>query len=535
MNDSTSENKQFVGQGRSAKVYLDHDNSGRPLAQKVFTGESLSKFVLFILTGSANPYTWCEAAMDSAVARRHILTHLVHFWFGKKLRLPRVGNSGWNEQHMAYELKSELIDGRHAPLRSPIDGDEPDYIHDLRHRIMLPLQEYLIHSGFDGLVWQAGLGNPVASNNFMLENTDSERLHWVWIDLESGVPALFAMNPLATINYYLPKSLHHRRWLFDDVDILKLRNYLDDHQDGIIQSLGQGALKDINKNVDDLEHNQNKWKLIQRHQRGITYALSRKQISEQQADWYNTRPIRWFIRQIAMGIARGIDSVPKLITQLWSWMVDFPLKRLMSRFWHYIKSIRYRWGIARWYVRGKLNAWHKRRLLKDEHVSLIQHQLKHDDASAYLADFSVHLGIKPLVKIMVWGIFPALWALGLVSGSFTAVVIVAGGAIGRTIYTTWRMMQAFSQNQSLPWVALVVGVIPVMGNMAYPIQLLFSSLDHNGWLARFIVFDIATSIGRRIPIWGGADTLTEHMFNRSADRLVKWLIRIIKRHPPISA
>jgi len=43
---------------------------------------------------------------------------------------------------------------------------------------MKPLQKRLIESGFDGLVWQAGKGNPVALNNFLLDN----KRNWVWID-----------------------------------------------------------------------------------------------------------------------------------------------------------------------------------------------------------------------------------------------------------------------------------------------------------------------------------------------------------------
>ena len=40
--------------------------------------------------------------------------------------------------------------------------------------------------------------------------------------------------------------------------------------------------------------------------------------------------------------------------------------------------------------------------------------------------------------------------------------------------------------QRRPWVALAVGLFPVIGNLAYPLQLLFTSLERNGGLARFI-------------------------------------------------
>ena len=51
--------KKYIGKGRSAKVYLSYSGD-EGIATKTFTGESVSKLILFILTGSANPYTWCE-------------------------------------------------------------------------------------------------------------------------------------------------------------------------------------------------------------------------------------------------------------------------------------------------------------------------------------------------------------------------------------------------------------------------------------------------------------------------------------------
>lgn len=236
-----------IGQGRSAKVYLALSSDGKQLARKTFTGEGLSKLILFILTGSANPYTWCEPAMETAHARRIILTVLCKYWFGDKLRLPETDSWGWNDEHKAYELKAELINGRHAPLLSPLQGGDESHYTDLIDTVMKPLQAYLHDSGFDGLVWQAGKGNPVAPPNFMLEQSAGDTRRWVWIDLESGLPALFAINPLATLFYYLPKSFKHGAWLFDHVDIDRLADYLEENRDGIIAATSKEDFQLINK------------------------------------------------------------------------------------------------------------------------------------------------------------------------------------------------------------------------------------------------------------------------------------------------
>ena len=253
---------QQIGQGRSATVFLEQDTLGGEMVRKIFTGEGVSKLVLFILTGSANPYTWCEAAIRTAITRRNILLPLVRFWFGDKLRVLRSNGWSWKDELKAFEIRAELIKGSHAPLKSPFLKEEPDYITRLIKEVMEPLQKHLADAGFDGLVWQAGLGNPVASNNFMLESLPGEPLKWVWIDLESGVPALFAMNPLATLGFYLPKSFQHGRPLFDDVHLGNLRKYLQANRDAIVAALGLEEFALLTEHTDQLESIQQEWRSL---------------------------------------------------------------------------------------------------------------------------------------------------------------------------------------------------------------------------------------------------------------------------------
>ena len=100
------------------------------------------------------------------------------------------------------------------------------------------------------------------------------------------------------------------------------------------------------------------------------------------------------------------------------------------------------------------------------------------------------------------------------------ILFVSGGAIGRTAYTTGRLIQASLSGQRRPWVALGIGVLPVVGNGAYPAQLILCSNRRNQTLARFVLYDLFATIGRHLPIWGGNDTLTEHWFNRLPDRFL---------------
>lgn len=519
-----------IGRGRSARVFLDRDEEGRAIVRKVFVGEGLSKVVLFALTGSANPYTWCEPAIRAAIARRRILEPLVRYWLGDRLRLPRTGAWRWNPELRAFELSCELIDGSHAPLRGPLaDGHAPDPLRQLTGDVMRPLQQRLAAAGFDGLLWQAGLGNPVAASNFMLEGMNGERSRWVWIDLESGVPALFALNPLATLRFYLPKSLRHRRFLFDDVDVPALRRYLAGERPGLEHSLGRPAVAELDAEVEELDRQQRAWRAIPRHRRSIAYELARGRLTAERAAWYGERPVRWYARLLGRGALRLAAWPAALARRAWGWLRGLDLRRLARAGWRFALSQRYRAEVARRLVKARVEAWSARRFLDRATVTRLQDQLEHDDVSSYVTDFGVHLAIKPLIKPLQWFLVPALLGMGFLGPQAAAVILVGGGLFGRTLYTGGRLVQAVAQGQRRPWVALAVGMLPVVGNAAYPAQLLYCGTEDSDVLARFLIYDTLAATGRALPIWGGADSLTEHYANRLGDVLVRLLGRPIVR------
>jgi hypothetical protein len=82
------------------------------------------------------------------------------------------------------------------------------------------------------------------------------------------------------------------------------------------------------------------------------------------------------------------------------------------------------------------------------------------------------------------------------------------------------VVQNTIRGKERPWTALAVGTLPVVGNFAFPIQVLRSSRIEEDDLARFLLYDGFARVGAGVPIWGGEDTLTEHTLNRMADRIV---------------
>ncbi|MCZ6836373.1 MAG: hypothetical protein O7G85_11420 [Planctomycetota bacterium] len=526
--------KKEIGKGRSAVVYRVSDGVQPPWAQKLFLGDPLAKLVHLVFSGAPNPYTWNEDAIETAVLRRRILAMLVQFWFGDRMRLPDLIGSQWNDQARAYQIDMEFVTGRAAALRHHVAYEGGSEIGILVKEIMNPLQKHLRDSGFDGLVWQAGYGNPVASSNFLLDDRDADEksLRWVWIDLESGVPALFPLNPLTLFGFYIPKSIRHRCALFDDVDTNVLHAYLQSRQEELESLFGSEKVGQLFENVERLGTHQQAWKRLGRFKSSLQYAHKRGHLTDHEADYYRNKPIRWNARIARRGLQRAPYAMVSLVKKVWRKVMPIPpitLVRMTGRFLFFQKW-RARW--ASHMLRRRIKSWERRKQLASiESRHLVTH-VRSDEATEYLTDFGMHLVIKFPVKAIEYGLFPMLAIAGLVSNTTVLVVAATGGIIGRSTYTLWRIIQATARGRERPWIALITGFLPIVGNAAYPIQILYTSSERNHDVAKFILIDIFTTLGRKIPIWGGPDTLTEHFFNRLP---LMFLARLSPANPKLAS
>ena len=500
------------------------------MARKVFDSDTLTKAVHYLCSGAPNAYIWNEQAVHAALLRRRVTGALVRLWFGTKLRVAEAYDYAWDGQARAFALDCEFIAGGHVQLLHPFTEAEQGQLGDLRRQVLRPLRQRLVEAGLDGLVWQAGRGNPVALNNFLRDDHcgDNGAGRWVWIDLESGVPALVPINPLDLIGFYLPKSWRHRCALFDDVDVPKLRAYLSSHQGELEGALGAERLTALVEDIDALEDSQRRWKSVPRHQRGITYRLLKGRLSQSQADWYTRHPVLWYARELSRAYRPLFRLMVGAVIAVAAQLRKVNLLKAVKALGLVLISQRYRTQVAHEYVAGRIARWQQRRQMRAADAAELHRGLEADETSAYLTDFGMHLGVKPVVKTMQWWVLPTLLATGQISPLLFGLLWVQGGAIVRTLYTLGRLCQNAVRRQELPWVALVVGMLPVVGNLAFPLQLLFSGAHAHAPIARFIIYDTFGRIGRWTPIWGGPDTLTEHLFNR----LPHWLIRRRRPAPP---
>jgi len=524
----TTENEKFLGAGRSGQVFLikSQDES---IARKIFAGDKLTKLVHYVFLGAPNPYIWNEDIIQCAYYRRKILGALVEYWFDSQLKVSDAIATDWNQEQKAYQIDTEFVDGRSVSLSQPFTRLRKRELPDLVHQIMIPLQQKLIDAGFDGLVWQAGKGNPVALNNFLLtdvEHNDTNgkfNYYYAWIDLESGVPALAPLNVLKLFTYYIPMSFKHGQPLFDDADIRTLKKYLEKHKTEITEKLGRDKYTAIIADTNNLDQHQSKWKSLKRVERSIHYQLKKGKINQQQAHWYSRHIGQWYLREIVRAWQKILRLIVKLPLKIINKLKKIPFRRFFSQTWRVLISQRYRLQFTRDLISDRIDDWHDRKQLIFEEAEFLKSRLDKEHGSGYLVDFSIHVALKIIIQSLEFIVIPSLFALGVIDEIGLGFLFIADGPIFRSIYTGYRSIQALLKGQEIPWIAFVVGLIPFVGTVAYPCQLVYSTAGKRGKVAQFIVYDTFTQLGEKIPIWGGEDTLTEHFFNQLAYKVIRLL------------
>ena len=133
LSETENSAEKLLGKGRSATVYAGIDAEGRLVARKVFVGSTLAGLVHYLFFGADNPYIWSPSAIQEAASRRRILTLLVHWWFGSKLRVAEASAITWNQKFRANEMKTELVVGRGASLHHPFSELREAELRDLVH------------------------------------------------------------------------------------------------------------------------------------------------------------------------------------------------------------------------------------------------------------------------------------------------------------------------------------------------------------------------------------------------------------------
>ena len=313
------------------------------------------------------------------------------------------------------------------------------------------------------------------------------------------------------------------RWLFDDVDVEKLRAYICENETQVAETLGQDNVFRLHSFVDKLDENQNHWKKRNRTNSSIEYFRTAGRITSVDARFYKAHVRQWYVRLTIFCVFAILGKIGRTACQLFSRSFIEKFFRFIKASAQFVVSERYRQRASRRLAIWRIRSWKNRRFLRHADAQMLRRELRNDTATRCITDFGVHLAIKPICKILQWVVLPVLCVLGILSLPTTAIIIAAGGAIGRTLYSLYRCIVSVARREPAPWIALSIGMIPVVGNAAFPTQFIFWCRNERRSLPRFLLFDTFAGFGRAIPIWGAADSLVEARVNRLPNLFFRWL------------
>lgn len=158
--------------------------------------------------------------------------------------------------------------------------------------------------------------------------------------------------------------------------------------------------------------------------------------------------------------------------------------------------------IDRWQHSGRMEAAEAERLRSD---------LSAEEVRVYARGFGMHLALKALTPVIVPAKVGGAAAF-LASGNLWFLLPVMLTPLLRTAVTLTSRWS--TRRRDVPHgEALAVGLLPIIGSLAFPLQI-FSTRRH---LSTFLIREAASKIGRRIPVYGGTDSRTEIALIRMAD------------------
>gem|GEM_PF-2803983 len=199
----------------------------------------------------------------------------------------------------------------------------------------------------------------------------------------------------------------------------------------------------------------------------------------------------------------------------------------------FIISEKFQTEYAKYVIFRRMREWVDDRRLPVEEARLMRTRVEDGSMQEYVRVFGIHFALKFLepvtsaIKIVGIGwflrifvsIYPELNPHGeLTIGLFKAfigtflhnpipVLMMINTSVWRTLITLWRMLSIKRRHISYK-VALMIGVIPAFGSLAYPLQMYWSCRE----LSIFLIRDILAVFSQNVPVYGGKHTLVEAGF-----------------------
>lgn len=176
-------------------------------------------------------------------------------------------------------------------------------------------------------------------------------------------------------------------------------------------------------------------------------------------------------------------------------------------------------------VEAAIERWQDNHRISAEEAASLREELCGNEVLAYTRGFGMHLALKTLAPVILPAKVGGVAAF-IASGNLWFLLPMFATPFLRTCVTLWSLWTTRHQ-QIAHGEALVTGLLPVVGSVAFPLQM-FSARPS---LSSFLIRDAASKLGRRVPVYGGADSRTELAMIRATDLLIEVMQSIANRLP----
>ncbi len=214
-------------------------------------------------------------------------------------------------------------------------------------------------------------------------------------------------------------------------------------------------------------------------------------------------------------------------SRLHRWLVDPDSRRESMIHWTLLLlSPRYQSWLGAQRVDAAIDRWHRSGRITDTEAEGLRQQLCGKQVLAYTRGFGMHLALKTLAPVIIPAKVGGVAAF-LASGNLWFLLPMLWTPLMRTLVT---LLSAWTtRHHRVPHgEALATGWLPVVGSVAFPLQM-FSTRT---LLSTFLIRDAASKLGRRFPVYGGADSRTELALIRASDYLIEVMEVITGWLPP---
>ena len=189
-----------------------------------------------------------------------------------------------------------------------------------------------------------------------------------------------------------------------------------------------------------------------------------------------------------------------------------------------LSSPRYQSFFGQKRVEGSIERWEQAGRISHAEAEALRADLSGNEVRAYTRGFGMHLGLKALGPLILPAKFGGVAAF-MASGNLWFLLPLVFTPALRTIVTLVNWWS--TRHDQIPHgEALVMGFLPTLGSLAFPLQM-FSARPQ---LSTFLIRDGASKLGKRVPIYGGGDSRTEIALIRSTD----WIIAMMEALSSIS-